>query len=213
MKKTAHPYHYWEDKNLMQRVLDVGVPAGLFFLFFFFYNFGKFTPPQMIKTSGLLSISLLSLTLLVGPLCKVFPVLNFLKAHRKFWGITSFLAALLHLILVFVFYYNFSISPLIDFGNTDYLKVLLGLMALAILLLVTLTSNQKALTYLSPEVWKFIQTTSYIALFLAFAHFFLMESVDGVLTIKRLLGNITFWFAGFVLVFRILIMFLPANRR
>lgn len=204
-----HPYHHSVEKGSIQRLLDVGVPAGLFLLFFLFYNFGKITPHEMVKNTGLLSITLLGITLLVGPLSKLVPALDILKAHRKFWGITSFLVALTHVILVFIFYYKFNLLKFVDTTNPKYGGILAGLLALIILLLVTLTSNQKALNKLSPKTWKIIQTTSYLALALAVLHFYLMEQVNGVLVIKRLLGQITLGFAVFVIATRLFILILP----
>ena len=145
---TPHPYHYSIDKTFKHHLLDWGVPVGLFLLFFFFYNFGKFSAHEMIKTSGLLSITLLGITLAVGPLSRLIPTLDILKAHRKVWGILSFLVALVHVSLVLIHYNKISLtSP----------GTLSGFLALIILFLVTMTSNQKALTKLSPKVWKIIQ--------------------------------------------------------
>ena len=87
-----------------------------------------------------------------------------------------------------------------------------GLLALVILFLVTITSSQKALTKLSPKIWKIIQTSSYLAMALAVSHFYLMEQVNGVLVIKRLLGQITFVFSILVIALRILILLLPAKK-
>lgn len=211
-KDNFHPYHYFEDKNFFQRVIDIGIPLGLFWVYFQFYNFGKITPHEMIKTTGLLAIALLSLTLLIGPACRFFPFLNILKAHRKSWGISAFLAAATHTILIFVHYYKFNLLKFVDFQNPKYLGILAGLIALAILLVVTLTSNKKALKALSPNTWKVIQTTSYIALLLAVVHFYIVESTNGVLVIKRLFGQITFGFAAFVAVFRLIFQFLPSKK-
>lgn len=182
--------------------MDFGVPIILFLGFFYFYNFGKISPSEMIKTSGLLSISLLGITLIVGPLSRIIPALELLKTHRKFWGILSFLIALVHVGLVMIFYRKFNLEP----------GTLSGLLAIIILFLVTMTSNNKALTKLSPNVWKAIQLTSYLAMALAVGHFYLMEQVNGVLVIKRVAGQITFVFAILVIVLRILILLLPNKK-
>lgn len=208
-QKSSHPYHYEVDKNAAQRIIDLAIPLLLFWTYFNYYNFGKFTPSEMIKTSGLFAIALLSITLLIGPVTKLFPRLDFLKAHRKFWGILSFLAVLIHVGLIFANYYKYDLSKFVDFSNPKYPGILAGILALFILLLVTLTSNKYALKNLSPKVWKMIQTTSYLALILAVAHFYLVESVDGVLTIKRVVGQITFGFAAFTVLARFFIMLLP----
>lgn len=211
MKNKAHPYHFTDQKNAFQYLLDYGLPIFLFWAYFQFYNFGKVTPSEMVKTTGLLAISLLSITLVIGPACRFFPALESLKAHRKIWGISSFLAALAHTILILIYFFKFNFLKFIDTSNPKFLGFLLGLIALFILLIVTFTSFKKILYSLDPKVWKMIQTTSYLALIFAIAHFYLVESKDGVLVIKRLLGQITFAFAAFVVLLRFLVIMLPVK--
>ncbi|MBI2018433.1 ferric reductase-like transmembrane domain-containing protein [Candidatus Daviesbacteria bacterium] len=209
MKNKVHPYHYSEDKNITQRLIDFGVPLILFWLYFQFYNFGKVSPQEMVKTTGLMSVALLSLTLLIGPACRFFPTLDVLKAHRKFWGILSFFVALSHAILIYIFYVNYNLAKLFNPASPKYLGLLAGLASLLILSAVTLTSNKLALNSLSPKIWKIVQSTAYLALILAVLHFYLVESVNGVLVIKRVVGQITFGFAAFVVIVRIVTMILP----
>lgn len=216
MKKInhkSHPYHYSEDKNFTQQLIDWGVPIGLFFLYFQFYNFGKFTPSEMVKTTGLMALSLLSLTLIAGPIARFFSFLNVLKAHRKFWGITSVVFLLTHILLVFIFYFKFNIYRFIDFNNPKATGLSVGLLATGILLLVTFTSSKRVLQNLDPKIWKAIQITSYLALILSIAHFYLMEQVNGILVIKRTLGQITFWFAIIVIIIRLFVLCLPNKKR
>lgn len=215
MKKSDHknhPYHYSVDKNLVQHLMDWGVPIGLFYIYFEYYNFGKISPSEMVKTTGLVAIALLALTLVTGPISRVFPFLDILKAHRKFWGITSVLFLLAHFILVMTFFLKWDLGRLFNLTSPKFPGLLAGLIGMAILIIVTLTSNRKALLHLNPKVWKAIQTSSYLALILALVHFYLMEQVDGVLTIKRLLGQLTFWFAGIVVAIRLLILLLPSKK-
>ncbi len=212
MKNKAHPYHYSEEKSIIQRLIDFGVPLLIFWLYFQFYNFGKFTPHEMVKTTGLLAIALLSLTLLIGPASRFFPALDVLKAHRKFWGILSFFIALAHAALIYIFYVNYDLSKLFNPANPKYFGLLAGLTSLVILLAVTLTSNKLALNSLSPKVWKIVQSTAYLALILAVLHFYLVESVNGVLVIKRVVGQITFGFAGFVVFLRLVVSFIPVKK-
>ena len=123
---NKHPYHYSESKNIVQRLIDFGIPLGLFLLYLqfynfsgakissFAYNFGKITPQEMIKTTGLLAIALLSLTLFIGPACRFFPSLDILKAHRKSWGVLSFFIALTHAVLIYIFYINYDFAKLFN---------------------------------------------------------------------------------------------------
>ncbi len=87
MKKSehnAHPYHYSVEKNIIQHLLDWGAPVGLFLLYFNFYNFTKISPSEMVKTSGLMAISLLGLTLVVGPIARFVPALDVPKISPIF---------------------------------------------------------------------------------------------------------------------------------
>jgi DMSO/TMAO reductase YedYZ heme-binding membrane subunit len=211
-KNNSHPYHYSKDKNFLDYLMDYGVPIGLFLLFFVFYNSSQFTPREMIKNTGVLAISLLALTLGVGPLSRLIPSLDFLKAYRKVWGILSFVAALLHMILVYIVFFKYDLNRFIDFGNPRYPNIASGLVALGILMVVTLTSNQKAINSMSPNTWKAIQTTSYLALASALLHFYLLSQKDGNLDIANPLVQISFWFSLVVLVLRILILFLPSKK-
>ncbi len=198
---------------MVGRLMNFGVPVLLFLIFFAFYNHFQFNSKEMIKTTGLLAIALLSLTLVVGPLSRILPFLEGLKAYRKVWGVLSFLIGLTHGVLVYIFFFKYDLTKFIDTSNPKFEGILSGLLALIILFLVTMTSNQKAVNALGPGVWKIIQTTSYLALILAIGHFFLMESTNGVLVIKRLLGRITFWSAVAVIVIRILVLFLPSRKK
>ena len=212
-KQTRHPYHFSKEKNLVDRIVEFGIPLVLFWLLFQFYNFGQITPSEMIKTTGLWAISLLSLTLMVGPLSGILPPVEKLKVYRKAWGILSFAAALVHVGLVFVFYYKFNPARFVDFANPKYGGVLSGLLAIGILLLVTLTSNKKALAALNPKTWKIVQTTSYLALGLAILHFFIVEQVNGVLVIKRQLGWVVWWLAIAAIVLRVAVLFWPPRKK
>lgn len=191
---------------------NLALPIGLLILFFLFYNFGKITPPEMIKTSGLLSISLLSITLFVGPLCRIFPGLDFLKGHRKFWGILAFVVALVHMGLVYIFRFNFDITPFFDANSPQFTGILSGLAAVLILCVIVLTSTKDMIAQFGFKTWKTIQTMSYISLVLALTHFYLMESTNGVLVIRRSLGRIVFGFAITAIVARIAILLSPRRK-
>lgn len=203
MNKSAHPYHYSEEKNIIQQLIDFGVPILLFWVYFQFVGDGQVTPRALVKTTGLASIALLSITLAIGPLCRFLPFLNNLKAHRKVWGIFSFIFAFSHISLIFVNFYKFNLLKFVDFQSPRYLAVLTGLIAGVILFVVTATSNKKALTLLSPQVWKMVQTTAYLALASAVAHFYLVGSED---------SQLTFGFAGLTVLIRLFVLILPNKK-
>ena len=207
-----HPYHWDKDKHARHRFLDIAVPISLLLIFYFFYNKGVVSPSEAIKTTGLWGISLLALTLAIGPLSRIHLIFEHLKAHRKVWGITSFWAILIHMLLVFNFYWKLDLSRLWDIENPRYLGTVTGLLAVLILALVTFTSQENMIKKMNPKMWKIIQTTSYLALALAVLHFYYMEQQNGVLVIKRIFGQFAFWGAIVVLVLRLLVIFLPKRK-
>lgn len=214
MKKHSakHPYHYSEDKNIIQFLLDYAIPTAILFFFFKFYTNSSMEPRSLIKITGLAAITLLGLTLIVGPLSKLFKGLSLLKAHRKAWGIISFLFALSHTALVYIYLFKFNLTRFIDTSNPRYPNILTGLLGLIILALVTLTSNKKALSVLDPKVWKSIQTLSYVAMGLALSHFFLVSQNKGVFELKSIYTQITFAFSALVIALRIGVMFIPDKK-
>lgn len=123
------------------------------------------------------------------------------------------MAGLAHGVLIYIYYFKLDLAKFVDTSNPKYLGILAGSIALAILAVVALTSNKKALSVLSPAVWKAIQTTAYLALILAVLHFYLVESVNGVLVIKRVVGQMTFGFASAAVLARILVMLLPSQNK
>ncbi|OGK19766.1 hypothetical protein A3D80_03400 [Candidatus Roizmanbacteria bacterium RIFCSPHIGHO2_02_FULL_40_13b] len=209
LKPPEHPDHFSMDKNLLQKLLDWIVPIGILLIYFFFYNFGKITPSEMIKTTGLVAIALLSITLFIGSLSRFIPAVNILKVHRKHWGIASFVLAIIHTFLVIMFFYKFDFFRLFNFTKSNTIGIQAGLIALLILFMVTVSSFHMIFEKLPEGMWKKLQMTSYIALALVVLHFFLMEQKDGVFVIKRLLGQITYWFAFVVLIARIVVAIFP----
>jgi DMSO/TMAO reductase YedYZ heme-binding membrane subunit len=209
----SHPHHWDQPKNINHKFFDMAVPIGLLAIFFIFYNKGVITGSEAVKTSGLLSIALLSATLVVGPASRIIPFFEQFKANRKVWGILSFWIVLLHMALVGIVYWHWDFTKLFDISNPKYNGIASGILAVVILGLVSFTSNEKMIRKMSPTTWKIIQTTSYIALALAVLHFYLMEQKDGVLVIKRLLGRLTFYFAFAVVILRLFVMFLPSKKK
>jgi sulfoxide reductase heme-binding subunit YedZ len=198
-KKISH-------SSILTGILNIAVPAALFFLFFYLYSLGKVTQVEMVKTTGLWALSLLGITLIVGPISRFVPGLQFLRANRKFWGITSFFIALTHLILVMKFYFPGTLAPFLNIYSSKFTGVMSGLTALVLLAAISLTSTKRVAAKLPSHAWKRIQTASYLVLFLAILHFYNMESFLGVLIIKRLLGKIAIIFSLIVIFVRLLIV-------
>lgn len=190
-------------RNSIKWMLHILVPVLVFVLYLVTYNKFKITVSEMIKTTGLWSITLLSVTLLVGPLSKYIKIFNQLKIHRKFWGITSFCVAITHFVLVLHKYYQWDIVGLLSFSNPKVAPVWAGLIATILLFLITITSNKKSIEVMGPKKWKLFQTMSYLALGFVILHFYLAETKDGVLVIKRFMGRFALVFGIVAILVRL----------
>ncbi len=179
------------------------IPLLVFVLYFVTYNKFKMTTSEMIKTTGLWSITLLSITLMVGPLSKYIKFFNYVKIHRKFWGVASFFIALAHFLLVFYKYYHWDFVAIFSFSNPKAAPVWAGMIATILLFLITVTSNKKSMEIMGAKKWKLLQTMSYLALAFVLIHFYLAETKDGVLVIKRFMGRFAMGFGVLAIVVRL----------
>lgn len=190
---------------------DWALPIVLLLIYFFFYNQGIASTSGFIKTSGLVGILLLSITLFIGPASRFIQSLNIEKEHRKFWGIASVAFITVHAFLVINTYFHYNLFMLVDFSRPKFPGLFSGLVSLLILFVVTATSYQFIMRHLEHATWKKIQNASYIALLLALMHFFLMEQKTFPFTFKYILETIPFWLGTCTVVLRVIVYFFPKN--
>jgi sulfoxide reductase heme-binding subunit YedZ len=125
-----------------------------------------------IRALGTCAFALLNVTLSIGPLARLdrgfLPVLY----NRRHLGVTTFLVALAHGVLVFGFYHGFGVvDPLRSLltSNAQYRSItafpfeIFGVLALLILFLMAATSHDFWLRNLSPRVWKSLHMLVYVA--------------------------------------------------
>lgn len=132
----------------------------------------------IIRFLGLAAFFLLCISTMIGPLAVLWP-----KAYvqliepRRAVGISVFVFALAHYLLVAALYFNFNF-PLL----TSFLPNQLGLMAFAILIALAATANDWAVKNLGSQNWKRLQQLVYLAFLLIFAHFLLIAQGTAELT-------------------------------
>ncbi len=196
------------DNQTTRRMIDIwfyhlSIPVLVFVLLIVFDNKMQFDARQMIKNSGLLAIILLCITLIVGPISKYIKFFNYVKVHRKSWGLFAFFAAAVHTVLVVYRFYEWDFIKTFSFSNPRVLPVWSGLIALFILFLIAITSNKLSMGLMGAKKWKLLQTTSYIALIFVLIHFVLAETRNNVTSITRPFEYFSLTFAFVTLVLRI----------
>ena len=161
-------------------------------------------PILLLRALGSCAFILLNLILCIGPLARLEPRLHFLLYNRRHLGVTTFLIALLHALLVTGFYHGFAVlSPPLSLlvSNTQYRFLsafpfeILGVLALIILFLMAATSHDFWLKNLSPGVWKALHMLVYPAWVLLLLHIAL-----GSLQTEKHRGYVVLVVFAFVLV-------------
>ncbi len=140
----------------------------------------SFTPLQtLIRATGTLAFLLLTFLLCIGPLARLTPRFKPLLYNRRHLGVTTFLVALVHSVLVVVWYHGFGVlNPIVSLliSNPRYDSLAgfpfesLGLVALLLLFLLAATSHDFWNANLGPGLWKGIHMSVYAAYVLLLGH-------------------------------------------
>ena len=133
----------------------------------------SYSPPQiLLRALGAGAFSLLTIILCIGPLARLSPRFLPLLYNRRHLGVACFLLALLHALLVLVWYHGFSnVNPLVSLlvSNPRYESIQgfpfesLGLAVLAVLFVMAATSHDFWNANLGPGLWKALHMSVYVA--------------------------------------------------
>jgi nitrite reductase/ring-hydroxylating ferredoxin subunit/DMSO/TMAO reductase YedYZ heme-binding membrane subunit len=132
-----------------------------------------------IRATGSCAMTMLAVTLAIGPAARLWPRLAPVLYNRRHLGVLTFLVALTHATIVTGYYHGFGVlNPLRSLlvSNTrltsfrDFPFELLGLGALAILALMAVTSHDFWLKNLGARNWKRLHMGVYLAFALVVAH-------------------------------------------
>lgn len=128
---------------------------------------------------GDIVLYLLTANLVVGMLLDVLKPapywVRFWLSERRFWGVSSFLILLSHVVFYFV-NEGFEGKAFTQMVTKTYL--IFGTLAFAIFFVLAITSNNFSLRKLGGKTWKRIHRSIYLAQFLILAHLMLIEKAD-----------------------------------
>lgn len=133
----------------------------------------------IIRAFGTLSILMLHIILMIGPLARLNTVFLPLLYNRRHLGVTMFCMAAVHGIFSIIQFHSLgNINPIISvfLSNTHYESYTkfpfeaLGFAALIILFLMAITSHDFWLHNLSPRIWKMLHMMVYFAYALIILH-------------------------------------------
>jgi nitrite reductase/ring-hydroxylating ferredoxin subunit/DMSO/TMAO reductase YedYZ heme-binding membrane subunit len=174
----------------------------------------RLAPPQgapewidvCLRATGTCAFLMLTLILSIGPLARLDRRFLPLLYNRRHFGVLLFFIALVHALLMVLWFYNLNALPnlVAEFTNWPaYGKFIgfpfktLGLAALLILLLMAATSHDYWLSLLSPPVWKTLHMAVYFAYGLVLLHVALgVVQTDRNPIISTMLVASFIWVAG-----------------
>jgi DMSO/TMAO reductase YedYZ heme-binding membrane subunit len=137
--------------------------------YYFIYNVTAIDLDSINKIMAYSAVYLIGFAILLGPLTRLIPSLNFLIADRKPLGLMGFGFVVMH-IIVLVFH-------LLEESKTvttaDMVSLVFAGLAFMILTLMALTSTPKWVTILTFENWKSLHRMGYLALAFILVHILL----------------------------------------
>jgi len=155
------------------------------------------------RTTGMLTLIFLSLTIAITPLRKIFGV-NLLVKFRRMLGLFAFFYGSLHLLTYVWFDRFFNLrSTIEDIGRRPF--ILVGMLAFSLMVPLAITSTNKMVKRLGGKRWARLHQLVYFAVAAGVVHFWLLVKSDTRLPL-------TFGFIVFgLLAYRLLVKYSPAE--
>ena len=155
------------------------------------------------RTTGMLTLIFLCLTIAVTPLRKIFGV-NSLVKFRRMLGLFAFFYGSLHLLTYVWFDRQFKLlSTVQDVAQRPF--ILLGMTAFVLMVPLALTSTNRMVKRLGGKRWARLHRLVYVAAIAGVVHFWMLVKSDTSLPL-------TFGFIVlFLLGYRLLVKYAPAQ--
>lgn len=157
------------------------------------------------RTTGMLTLIFLSLTVAITPLRRIFRV-NSLVKFRRLLGLFAFFYGSLHLLTYIWFDRLFNLASTIkDIAQRPF--ILVGMTAFLLMLPLAITSTNKMVKRLGGKRWSWLHRLVYAAAILGVVHFWMLVKSDVRLPL-------TFGFIIlFLLGYRLLVKYFPSDVR
>lgn len=184
-----------KDLSLQKNLLWLNGFLPIVFLLNDFYkdNLGANPPEAVIRTTGIIAIIFLALSLLATPFAKVLKLTWILK-HRRWLGLWCFYYACLHLVSYAIFDKGLNLISIIeDIGKRPF--ILLGFLGFAVLIPLAITSSNSMIKRLGGANWKKLHKLTHLVPPLVVIHFWMIVKSD------------IFYPALFALVFSALLLY------
>jgi len=157
------------------------------------------------RTTGMLALVFLSVTVAITPLRRIFGVNSLIK-FRRMLGLFAFFYGFLHLVTYVWFDRQFDVAGTIkDVAQRPF--ILVGMTAFLLMLPLAITSTNRMVKRLGGKRWARLHSLVYVAAILGAVHFWMLVKSDVRLPL-------TFGFIIlFLLGYRLLVKYFPSDVR
>lgn len=156
--------------------VNCAVPGAMLALDAYGGNLGANSVNDAIRTTGLIALTLLTLSLAVTPLRRV-TGWNALISVRRALGVSGFVYACLHLVLYVGLDRALDLrSALEELFMRRYLQI--GLVAILLMLPLAITSTDAMVRRLGAKRWKLLHRLAYLAIAAGVLHYYLLVKSD-----------------------------------
>lgn len=157
------------------------------------------------RTTGMLTLIFLSLTVAITPLRRIFGV-NSLVKFRRMLGLFAFFYGSLHLLTYIWFDRFFNLASTIrDVAQRPF--ILVGMTAFLLMLPLAITSTNKMVKRLGGKRWATLHRLVYLAAILGVVHFWMLVKSD--IRLPLTFGFIVLFLLGY----RLLVKYFPSDVR
>jgi len=133
-------------------------------------NLGPDPTAEIAFSTGLATLYLLTITLAISPLRRLFPRLGWLIRFRRLFGLFAFFYASLHMLTYVALYSGFSIAAMeSDIARRRFITM--GVAAYLLLVPLALTSTTWAIRKLGGKNWNRLHKLIYAAVICGVIHF------------------------------------------
>lgn len=139
-------------------------------------NLGANPPEAVIRTSGVIAILFLLLSLAVTPMAKI-TKWSWIIKHKRWLGLWSFYYALIHFLSYALFDKGLNfLEILADLFKRPF--ILLGLVAFLLMLPLAMTSNNYMIKKMGGRRWKMLHKATYLVAVLTSIHYWMIVKSD-----------------------------------
>jgi methionine sulfoxide reductase heme-binding subunit len=140
------------------------------------HNVGPNPLEFVTRTTGMLTLTFLTITLAITPLRRIFGINSLVKVRRML-GLFAFFYGTLHLLTYVWFDRSFNVASMVqDVARRPF--ILVGMTAFLLLVPLALTSTNKMIKRLGGKKWARLHQLVYVAGILAVVHFWMLVKSD-----------------------------------